>query len=142
MGRWRQGEGDGLYEHVLTRLAVAMRRAEAAGQEVSELEIEGLSGAELALIQAYLQRDAQWLSGWHAAAHEQALLARRALARQWMPPRRGERGRLPRLPNRTTLDCALCGMEVLLPRRPGVATCPCCGSDLMRVRHCAGDRYH
>ena len=142
MRRMRQGELDGLYGRVLERLALALQGADA--QEAgSELDIEGLTPTELALIQASLRQDARWLSGWHAAAREQALLARqtlRASVRQRLHPRRVPRPRSE--PLRPLLDCALCGTSVRWPKRPGIATCPCCGSNLMLVRQYTSEVPH
>ena len=82
MGKERQaGEGN-LYGRVLQRLTLALEEAERrTGDETgatAELEVGGLTPAEFDLIRAYLQQDSQWLSGWHAAAEEQAQLDRQA----------------------------------------------------------------
>src|SRR5690606_9447500 len=67
-----------LYGRVLQRLTVALEEAERNANGAAELEVRGLTPAEFELIRAYLHQDAQWLSGWHAAAEEQAQLARQA----------------------------------------------------------------
>lgn len=128
MGRMRRVEEDGLYERVLQRVARALERAEREGDEPLELELEGLSEGELAFVRAYLQRDARWLSGWHAAAHEQARLARRARLGRVVPV---DPLLAPAPP--VALDCALCGTRVSLPRRSGLVVCSACGSALMKA---------
>ena len=80
----RQAErGDGLYGRLLQRLALALEEADTASrlhaEPLRELELDGLSPAELELIRAYLNRDLHWLRGWHAAAEELALIQRQAL---------------------------------------------------------------
>lgn len=135
MGRIRQGETSGLYERVLERIALALAQAGDHG----ELDVQGLSPGELALIQAYLHQDAQWLSGWHAAAREHALITRQSLRSAVRTPGSSRRAVRPRGPRAALqLDCALCGCDVELPERAGVASCPHCGSELMRARQRTG----
>ncbi len=72
MGELRRAQGGGgLYERLLQRLALALDEAESIGQvsaeSVRELELRDLTSAELQLIRAYLERDLNWLRGWHAA---------------------------------------------------------------------------
>ncbi|TBU90083.1 hypothetical protein [Stutzerimonas kirkiae] len=115
---------EGLYERVLQRLATALQDAGDEGTDERELEIHGLTPAEFELIRAYLHRDSQWLSGWHAAAREQAQQAHSfALKKLAMP-----------LAVQQTLTCALCNSDVRWPVSPGPAVCPACGSQLLRAR--------
>lgn len=132
MGRMRQADEDGLYEGVMERLALALEAAERDGKEPVDLEVQGLSDGELAFIRAYLQRDAHWLSGWHAAAQEQARLARRS--RRILPRGQcGDGARDPGKPLAIALDCALCGTTVRWPNQPGLVVCATCGSQLMKA---------
>ena len=66
--------GGGLYERLLQRLALALDEADTAerlrDEHPTELELRGLSEAEMGLIRAYLDQDLHWLRGWHAAAEE------------------------------------------------------------------------
>ena len=80
MAESRRAEvGGGLYERLLQRLALALQEADTATRlhqaPPDELELSGLTPAELELIRAYLDRDLNWLRGWHAAAEELALIA-------------------------------------------------------------------
>lgn len=128
--------GSGLYERLLQRLALALDEAETAERLRDEcpveLELRGLSSAEMELIRAYLDQDVNWLRGWHAAAEELAMLERfpaRAPrhVRQPVPPSR------PRLVTRPQqLQCALCGSPVAWSRNQGVLPCTSCGSQLFR----------
>lgn len=128
--------GSGLYERLLQRLALALDEADTAERLRDEcpveLELRGLSSAELALIRAYLDQDVNWLRGWHAAAEELALLERAPArvprhVRQPTPPSR------PRLvPRPQQLQCALCGSPVAWSRNQGVLPCTSCGSQLFR----------
>ncbi|MCW3147294.1 hypothetical protein N8H22_01605 [Stutzerimonas stutzeri] len=134
-------EEDSLYGRVLHRLSQALEEAErvaAAGEAGdAELEVRGLTPAEFELIRAYLQRDSQWLSGWHAAAEEQEHLSRQALRpslRSVPRGRHGGRGKHVPLSLQQTLSCALCNSEVHWPEGPGPAICPVCGSQLLRAR--------
>lgn len=62
---------------LLQRLALALDEADTAerlrDEHPTELELRGLSEAEMGLIRAYLDQDLHWLRGWHAAAEELAL---------------------------------------------------------------------
>lgn len=128
--------GSGLYERLLQRLALALDEADTAERLRDEcpveLELRGLSGAEMELIRAYLDQDVNWLRGWHAAAEELALLERAPArvprhVRQPVPPSR------PRVVARPQqLQCALCGSPVAWSRNQGVLPCTSCGSQLFR----------
>lgn len=128
MAHKRRAEADsGLYGRLLQRLALALEEAESAarlGQAVPhELELRGLSAAELQLIQAYLQRDLNWLQGWHAAAQQLAAL-------QQSPAARAVEAALPLAApeDHLALCCALCNTRVA----PGVQACGACGGQLFR----------
>ncbi|MFV3333947.1 hypothetical protein ACNFIA_23680 [Pseudomonas sp. NY15437] len=128
--------GSGLYERLLQRLALALDEADTAERLRDEcpveLELRGLSSAEMELIRAYLDQDVNWLRGWHAAAEELALLERAPAraprhVRHPVPPSR------PRLvPRPQQLQCALCGSPVAWSRHQGVLPCTSCGSQLFR----------
>ncbi|KAF1051957.1 MAG: hypothetical protein GAK43_02152 [Stenotrophomonas maltophilia] len=126
----------GLYERLLHRLALALDEADTAvrlrDEHPEELELRGLSGAEMELIQAYLDQDVNWLRGWQAAAEELALLER-SLPH---PPRTEHpivSSVRPRLAHRhLQLMCALCGAPVAWSRAHGVMPCEACGSRLFR----------
>ncbi|MDF3868793.1 hypothetical protein P3W53_30360 [Pseudomonas denitrificans (nom. rej.)] len=128
--------GSGLYERLLQRLALALDEANTAERLRDEcpveLELRGLSSAEMELIRAYLDQDVNWLRGWHAAAEELAMLERAPArvprhVRQPTPPSR------PRLvPRPQQLQCALCGSPVAWSRNQGVLPCTSCGSQLFR----------
>jgi len=140
MERESQAEENNLYARVLQRLSLALQEAErdaGGGPGVSgELEVRGLTPAEFELIRAYLQRDSQWLSGWHAAAEEQAHLSRQALrpgVRGTSRQRHNGRKHAP-LTLKQALSCALCNTEVPWPEGAGPAMCPACGSQLLRAR--------
>ncbi|WP_028238639.1 hypothetical protein [Stutzerimonas azotifigens] len=146
MGRVRQAGDEGLYGRVLQRLSHALAEAEhraGAADAERELEVQGLSAAELAFIQAYLSGDARWLSGWHAAAEEQALIERQTSrpSLRALRARTGWRGRNTANLQRN-LACALCGAEVRWPDGPGPVTCGSCGSHLLRGRQQLGSRRH
>lgn len=123
--RWGQADPRAdLYGRVLQRVGSALS---GAGATEGSLELRGLSAAELALIQAYLQDDFSWLSGWQAAAEEALLLQRRAVrhtaagvGRSWLDKPR-------------PLRCAQCGARVCLLRGSAVRPCVCCGSALFRA---------
>lgn len=141
MGRERQTDEGNLYGRVLQRVTLALEEAErmtAAGTVAeTELEVGGLTPAEFEFICAYLQQDSQWLSGWHAAAEEQALLVRQAqrpALRSVVRQHSNKRGKqsLPAL--QQSLTCALCGAGVNWPEGAGVAACSACGSQLLRAR--------
>lgn len=141
MDREPRSEDSSLYARVLQRLSSALQEAERAtsgdADGAGELEVRGLTPAEFELIRAYLQRDSQWLSGWHAAAEEQAHLSRQALrpaVRSVSRQRHGAHGRHAPLALQQTLSCALCNAEVSWPEGAGPAACHVCGSQLLRAR--------
>jgi hypothetical protein len=140
MNREQQSEDGSLYARVLQRLSSALQEAERSttGETgAGELEVRGLTPAEFELIRAYLQRDSQWLSGWHAAAEEQAHLSRQALrptVRGGSRQRHGLRTRHAPVALQQTLSCALSNAEVSWPDGAGPAACPACGSQLLRAR--------
>src|SRR5690606_2809973 len=76
----------GLYGRLLQRLALALEDARSnpgsSGQESLELDVQGVSDAELELIRAYREGDLQWLRGWQAAAHELAFIRQRGEGNQ------------------------------------------------------------
>jgi len=128
--------GSGLYERLLQRLALALDEADTAERLRDEcpveLELRGLSGAELELIRAYLDQDVNWLRGWHAAAEELAVLER-SPSRAPRPARHSTPPCRPRLvPHPQKLQCALCGSPVAWSRNQGVLPCTSCGSQLFR----------
>ncbi|WP_271410588.1 hypothetical protein [Pseudomonas sp. Q1-7] len=131
MGELRRTDsGNGLYERLLHRLALALDEADTAvrlrDEEPRELELKGLTPAEMELIRAYLDRDTRWLRGWHAAAEEMA--AREAVASQRfaLKPR-------PMPERRQQLCCAMCGTPAIWQRGQGVQACMSCGSQLFRT---------
>lgn len=137
MGKPPQVDEGNLYGRVLQRLTSALEEAERRDDDAADLEVRGLTAAEYELIRAYLQQDSQWLSGWHAAAEEQAQLARNASR----PALRGalrqhplKRPRQMPFSLQQTLSCALCGGAVHWPKGPGPAACNACGSQLLRAR--------
>lgn len=139
----RAEDSGGLYERLLQRLALALDEAEGlsrfSGDAGLELELRGLTSAELELIHAYLNRDLDWLRGWHAAAREMAQIRQ-------LP---GARGRITRVPHkalarapgktkpllkrRMLLCCALCGTQAGWRNGVGVQACSVCGSQLFRA---------
>ncbi|MBA1273490.1 hypothetical protein [Stutzerimonas azotifigens] len=124
---------------MLQRLSMALAEVDQhrgdGASKATELELRGLSSAEFELIRAYLQRDSQWLSGWHAAAEEQALIARQGQRTGFrVPGRRRSAKRAVEQALDPSLSCALCGTEVHWPEHPGVAVCSACGSQLLRAR--------
>src|SRR5262245_2134089 len=126
--------GSGLYERLLQRLALALDEADTAerlrNEHPVELELRGLSSAEMELIRAYLDQDVNWVRGWHAAAEELALLERSS-ARGARPQRQLANASKPRLASRRQLlMCALCGTPVVWSRSQGVLPCTSCGSQL------------
>ncbi|AVO54112.1 hypothetical protein [Ectopseudomonas mendocina] len=132
MGNTRQVErGGGLYERLLQRLALALDEADTASrlhaEPLRDLELDGLSPAELELIRAYLNRDLHWLRGWHAAAEELALIQRQPL-RATRPVNKVK----PLLKRRQALCCALCGTPVSWHRGQDAQACQACGSKLFR----------
>lgn len=123
--------GGGLYERLLHRLALALEEADTASrlhaEPLRDLELDGLSPAELELIRAYLNRDLHWLRGWHAAAEELALIQRQPL-RASRPVNKVK----PLLKRRQALCCALCGTPVSWHRGQDAQACQACGSKLFR----------
>lgn len=140
----RKDEAGGLYERLLQRLALALDEADAATRlhaaPPEELELSGLTPAELDLIRAYLDRDLNWLRGWHAAAEELAVI-------EQLPVKAGRAAALPRgrdsdkaltrgkppIKKRQQLCCALCGTAAQMQRGEGVLPCVACGSKLFRA---------
>ncbi|MBM7061409.1 hypothetical protein JQX08_11905 [Pseudomonas sp. UL073] len=145
MGELRRIEVEGgLYERLLQRLALALDEADTAlrlrDESSGELELRGLSSAEVAFIHAYLDHDLNWLSGWHAAAEELELIERRRLRPPKAPLRNGARPVLkplgaakPLLKRRRQLCCALCGTPANWQAGSGVQGCDVCGSQLFRA---------
>lgn len=144
----RSEQTGGLYGRLLQRLALALDEAESARRlrdvEPQLVELKGLTNAEMELIQAYLERDLQWLQGWHAAAaeleqleHQALRQARTAGVRGAGKPSRHATSKVapvkPRLKRRQQLCCAMCGTEVPWLRGQGVTPCPACGSQLFRA---------
>ncbi|XQE66575.1 hypothetical protein ACOAPY_18305 [Pseudomonas sp. P3C3] len=145
MAESRRAElGGGLYERLLQRLALALQEADTATRlhqaPPDELELSGLTPAELELIRAYLDRDLHWLRGWHAAAEELALIeqlpATASKAVTKLPARAASKS-LPRgkpmIKKRQQLCCALCGTVAQVQRGEGVLPCSACGSKLFRA---------
>lgn len=132
----QQGERSGLYERLLQRLALALEEADTASrlhaEPRRELELDGLSPAEVELIHAYLNRDLHWLRGWHAAAEELALIQRQPL-RGVKPAASRRVGKVkPMMKRRQALCCALCGTSVSWHRGQDAQACQACGSKLFR----------
>ena len=144
MAESRRAEvGGGLYERLLQRLALALQEADTATRlhqaPPDELELSGLTPAELELIRAYLDRDLNWLRGWHAAAEELALIEQLPAASKpvsKLPARAASkpvpRGK-PMSKKRQQLCCALCGTVARVQRGEGVLPCSACGSKLFRA---------
>ena len=144
MAESRRAEvGGGLYERLLQRLALALQEADTATRlhqaPPDELELSGLTPAELELIRAYLDRDLNWLRGWHAAAEELALIEQLPAASKpvtKLPARAAskplQRGK-PMIKKRQQLCCALCGTVARVQRGEGVLPCSACGSKLFRA---------
>ena len=144
MAESRRAEvGGGLYERLLQRLALALQEADTATRlhqaPPDELELSGLTPAELELIRAYLDRDLNWLRGWHAAAEELALIEQLPAASKAVSklPARVASKPLPRgkpmIKKRQQLCCALCGTVARVQRGEGVLPCSACGSKLFRA---------
>ena len=144
MAELRRAEvGGGLYERLLQRLALALQEADTATRlhqaPPDELELSGLTPAELELIHAYLDRDLNWLRGWHAAAEELALIEQLPAATKPVTklPARAASKPLPRgkpmIKKRQQLCCALCGTVARVQRGEGVLPCSACGSKLFRA---------
>jgi len=141
MGKERQAHEGNLYGRVLQRLTLALEEAERAPDEsfgeTAELEVGGLTPAEFDLIRAYLQQDSQWLSGWHAAAEEQAQLVRQATRpalRNVLRHHPGRRCKQSPPALQQSMICALCGASVHWPEGAGAVACSACGSQLLRAR--------
>ncbi|MBH3338088.1 hypothetical protein I5L51_03050 [Pseudomonas mendocina] len=133
----RQSErGGGLYERLLQRLALALEEADTASrlhaEPLRELELDGLSPAELELIRAYLNRDLHWLRGWHAAAEELALIQRQPLRSAKSAGSKAMGKLKPLMKRRQALCCALCGTPVSWHRGQDAQACQACGSKLFR----------
>ncbi|MCU9951290.1 hypothetical protein [Pseudomonas sp. PDM13] len=143
MGDLRRAESaGGLYERLLHRLALALDEADTAvrlrDEHPRELELKGLTPAELELIRAYLDNDLHWLRGWHAAAEELALIeqqpAKSKVTRTAAKaPTASPRVAKPLFKRRQQLVCALCGAAASWQRGQGVQACPTCGSQLFRT---------
>ncbi len=140
MGRERQADDGNLYGRVLQRLTSALEEAERGsdnGSTTAELEVGGLTPAEFDLIRAYLKQDSQWLSGWHAAAEEQAQLVRQATRpalRNVLRHHPGKRCKQSPPALQQAMTCALCGASVHWPEGAGAVACSACGSQLLRAR--------
>lgn len=137
MGKERQADEGNLYGRVLQRLSLALEEAERSEGASTELEVAGLTPAEFELIRAYLQQDAQWLSGWHAAAEEQAQIVRQAARpalRNVLRQHSAKRCRQTPPALQQAMTCALCGTHVQWPDGPGAVACGACGSQLLRAR--------
>lgn len=142
MGELRRVDtGSGLYERLLHRLALALDEADTAtrlrDEEPLELELKGLTPAEMELIRAYLDRDTRWLRGWHAAAEElaaiEALPRRSVSSGERGPPKTFALKPKPALKRRQQLCCAMCGTPATWQRGQGVQACMSCGSQLFRT---------
>lgn len=132
----------GLYERLLQRLAIALEEADSlsvlSAQPPRELELRGLTAAEMQLIRAYLDRDLDWLRGWHAAAQEMAQIRQLKSSRKV-----GRFGRKtivkapgkasPSLKRRIQLCCALCDTVAGWQFGSGAQVCKACGSQLFRA---------
>ena len=140
MGELRQTQGGGgLYERLLQRLALALDEAESVGrvstEPLAELELRGLTAAELELIRAYLDHDLNWLRGWHAAAEELAQIEELPVraAKSGRPLEKAV-GRALSAKQQVMLCCALCGQDVDCDPGRGLQACSACGSQLFRAR--------
>ncbi len=137
--RHEEAQG-GLYERLLHRLAIALDEADSdsrwQNKTPQELELRGLSPAELELIRAYLDRDLHWLRGWHAAAKELALIEQ-SPAPTIKPPRPGHIAKMAKpkglMRRRQKLLCALCGTAAFWHPGEGIQACSACGSQLFRA---------
>lgn len=132
----------GLYERLLQRLAMALDEADSlsalSAQPPLELELRGLTAAEMELIRAYLSRDLNWLRGWHAAAQEMVQVEQLPSPRKFLRASHKVSGALPgkarpSLKRRLQLCCALCGAVVGRTSGNGVQPCKACGSKLFRA---------
>lgn len=140
----RGGPAGGLYERLLQRLAMALDEADSlsalTAQPPVELELRGLTAAEMELIRAYLNRDLDWLRGWHAAAQEMAqieqLPSSRKVGRCGYKATAALPGKVkPLLKRRLQLCCALCGTVAGWQSGNGVQACKACGSQLFRANN-------
>ena len=129
----------GPYGHLLQRLALALEEADSAvrmhAAPPAELELSGLTPAELALIRAYVERDLPWLRGWHAAAEELVQVdnsSSRAEPANRLPVKALERRPLLAR-RRQLLCCAICGAAADWKSGLGVQACKTCGSQLFRA---------
>lgn len=137
----RAGTGGGLYERLLQRLALALEEADSlsglAAESPQELELRDLTSAEMELIRAYLNRDLDWLRGWHAAAQEMAQIeqmqVRRKVARPMSKVVTSLPSAKPLLRRQPRLCCALCGTLASGHLGQGVQACRTCGSQLFRA---------
>jgi hypothetical protein len=132
----------GLYERLLQRLSIALDEADSlsvvSAQPTRELELRGLTSAEIELIRAYLARDLDWLRGWHAAAQEMAQIEQLRSSRKVGRTRHKVSAALPGkarplLKRRLQLCCALCDTVAGLMSGDGVQACKTCGSQLFRA---------
>lgn len=136
----REDVHGGLYERLLHRLAIALDEADSdtrlRNTTPEDLELRGLSPAELELIRAYLDRDLHWLRGWHAAAKEMALIEQ-SPATTVKPPRFLQSAKVVKpkgqMKRRNKLQCALCGTPAIWRPGEGVQACSACGSQLFRA---------
>ncbi|MET1078687.1 MAG: hypothetical protein ABWY06_11780 [Pseudomonas sp.] len=144
MGEVRGAQASGgLYERLLARLALALEEADTATalrqESPRELELRGLSSAELQLIRAYLDRDLHWLRGWHAAAEELAIIEQqpvktaKAVRPGSKPVSKTPARAKPLFKRRQHLCCALCGTAAQWQRGTGIQACQTCGSQLFRA---------
>ncbi|MDM8348072.1 hypothetical protein P8H27_04085 [Pseudomonas sp. sp1636] len=145
MGELRRAEASGgLYERLLQRLAVALDEADSmtrlSAKAPDELELRGLTAAEVELIRAYMDHDLNWLRGWHAAAEELTLIERWPVRvaranRAALKPLGKPFGKVkPLLKHRVQLCCALCGVVANWRPGLGIQACVSCGSQLFRAR--------
>lgn len=132
----------GLYERLLQRLAIALDEADSlsalSDQPLLEMELRGLTAAEVELIRAYLNRDLDWLRGWHAAAQEMAQIEQLPSSRKAGRSHASKSVTLPGkvkplLKRRLQLSCALCGAPAGWHSGRGVKACHVCGSQLFRA---------
>ncbi|MGE6793311.1 hypothetical protein SAMN05216206_3032 [Pseudomonas guineae] len=132
----------GLYERLLQRLAIALDEADnlsaLSAHAPLELELRGLTSAEMELIRAYLERDLDWLRGWHAAAQEMTQIEQlqypRAVGRSGHKTAAALPSKVkPLLKRRLQLRCALCGESAGWQSGNAVPACKACGSQLFRA---------
>lgn len=132
----------GLYERLLQRLALALDEADSLSvvfaQPLLELELRGLTPAEMQLIRAYLNHDLDWLRSGHAATQEMAQLEQLPSSQDVSRTGRKDRPMLPvkakaSLKGRLQLCCGLCGALAGWQVGRGVQACKICGSQLLRT---------